>query len=87
MKSNETHLEVHPLTLDGQQHLHDFADERQRAFPSVDVLLERLDETRRLHRQQLHLVVLERLRDLLRLPATTITPHACHERYKNPNQA
>lgn len=72
-QSSILYLEVHPLSLDGEQHLDDFADEWQRSFPLVDVMLKSLDEARSFHSQQLHLVVLQRLVDVFCLSATSVT--------------
>jgi len=76
-----TYLEVHPLSLDSQQHLNYFHDERKHSFPLVHFLFKRLHKPRSFHCRQFDLIVLQRLVYLLRLSeksVTTVTIKSTH---------
>ena len=53
------------MTLHSEDRLYDFQHLGQPAFPAVHLLLEGFDKSRRLHRGQNHLVVVQGLEKLL----------------------
>jgi len=61
-----TNLQVHPLSLNSEQHLDSLHDVRQRPLQAIDFMLKGLHEPRGFHRLQLDLVVFQRLEDLIR---------------------
>eukprot|EP00951_Prasinocladus_malaysianus_P017373 scaffold136940_cov37-Prasinocladus_malaysianus.AAC.1 len=65
LRANEYVLQVHPVALDLQNHLHHLADQAERLLPVADLLLKHNKELGGLHGRQRDDVVLERGVDVL----------------------
>lgn len=69
----QLYLQVHPLSLDLQDHLYDLQNVRESSLPHVHLLVEGFDIPRSLHGRQSHLVILQQLKQLLRGSALVIS--------------